>query len=321
MSFEAGPARERELLSKLSRWRQIALITTALLVLCTAALIVLALRRPPAAAPAPTPPPLIEPSEQPSGASAIEAGGTLAPSNVQPVFSTGGRVREWHCKSGEQVRKGQKIVTVTSETVEVELARAQAWLTERTALIDALAKSMDKAKSLGDDNARARFEVELVRAGVQRQQAAEQLEALNRRKSEGTVLSPLDGTVIVSAPDELIGRLVSPSEPICRVADPRGAWHADVWFAEHGVGILLRSLDQAKDGGIAVEVVADAFPDRVFRGTLNRDDVARELTRRDDGAVLAARVRLDEDSERALRMLPMGSKVRVKVSVPEQSAR
>src|SRR5262245_18401160 len=65
----------------------------------------------------------VAPAKSPK-AKSIEAAGTLVPSDsrlVYPIIE--GVVKAWHCKSGVEVRKGQKIATVASADVERRLGQ------------------------------------------------------------------------------------------------------------------------------------------------------------------------------------------------------
>jgi len=98
----------------------------------------------------------------------------------------------------------------------------------------------------------------------------------------------------------------------------KGEWHASVWFAERDVGLLLQFLRAKKDKRAAVELVAVAFPDKTFKGTLRLDDIAVEMTPREKESVLYARVRIDKESLKVLRILPIGANVRVKISMAQK---
>jgi multidrug efflux pump subunit AcrA (membrane-fusion protein) len=240
-------------------------------------------------------------------AKSIEAAGTLEPSYSSLVYPCiDGVLKAWHCKSGEQVRKGQKIATVTSADMERRLGQLRSEIQaskDKIAGLEKMTKNNQKVR------------VELVKEQARLKLKAKQLHDLNRTYQGGDIASPNDGTVIIANPKKLLGRSVMPSEPICRVVRLKGEWHARVWFAERDVGLLLQFLRAAKDKRAAVELVAAAFPGKTFKGTLCLRDVAEEMTLREKKSVLYARIRIDKESLKVLRILPVGANVRIKISV------
>jgi multidrug efflux pump subunit AcrA (membrane-fusion protein) len=253
-------------------------------------------------------------SAQPPKENQVEATGTLVPSDLHPVYAPfPGIVRALHCRAGEEVRKGQKLATLASPELEGEIARATAEVEVSKAQIELFKRALTEGRTTGEEKRRMGFELEVAR--VKAESGGKQLEELRRKYNGGDLLSPVDGTVISSNPEQLIGKKVE-HEPVVVVARLDGDWHADVWFAERDVGRLLQFLGAAKEKRAAVELVVAAFPGKTFPGTLRRDELAREMTRREKDSVLHAHVRLDADSLKVLRILPVGANVRVTVSVP-----
>jgi hypothetical protein len=243
-------------------------------------------------------------------AKSIEAAGTLQQSYSTWVYSPiEGVVKAWHCKSGMEVHKGQKIATVASADMERRLAQLKS---EIQATKDQIAVLEKMAK----DNPKLR--VELVQGQAKLKAMAKKLHVLNRIYNGGDIASPVDGTVIIAGPKKLLGRSVRPFDPIFRVVRLKGEWHARVWFAERDVGLLLQFLRANKDKRAAVSLVAVAFPGKTFKGTLRLGDMAEQLTVREKKSVLYARVRIDEKSLKVLRILPIGANVRVKILVAEK---
>lgn len=247
----------------------------------------------------------------------IEATGTLVPSSCLWVYPPiEGVVRAWHCKSGESVRKGQKIVTVASAEVQLRLDQLKAEIRISQDKMASLVKALEGA--LGPE--KQRLVIDRTTEQAVAEAKSRELAHWNGLYNEGAIISPLDGTLFISDPEPktLVGKMVTKAEPIFKVARLSEGWRANVWFAERDVGRLLRFLQVQEGKQAAVELLVAAFPDQTFKGTLHLEDMATEMAVHESKTVLYGRVRIQEKHWKDLQILPIGATIRVKVAVPER---
>src|SRR5262249_41640962 len=161
----------------------------------------------------------------------IEAAGALVPSNSTWVYPPlDGTVQAWHCKSGMEVRKGQKIVTVSSPDAEQKLAELHAEIHKGSIMVEVLKQTPQTDRDAV---------IKLVEVQAMLDNKRKELAVLHKMYQGGDIEAPIDGTVIIADPHEWLGKAVTPRDPIFRVARVNEAWHADLWFAEGDVGLLL----------------------------------------------------------------------------------
>lgn len=234
----------------------------------------------------------------------VEATGKLEPSQSVWVYpAVHGTLSKWHCTNGAEIRKGQKIATVTSFDMEQQLDKLRAEMEICKAKIAVLSKEpkMGPAEVLAEERVRLDRHIKTFNA-------------LDQRYAGGVLTSPLDGTVIIAEPNAMIGKGVTDADPICRVVRRNAEWQASVWFAERDVGRLLDYLRTKKDGA-EVELVVPAVPDKKLKGTLRLRDVADQMIVRENRSMLFGKILIHDESLHAVRTLPIDTKVHIKISI------
>ena len=209
-----------------------------------------------------------------------------------------GRVARMLVSTGDEVKAGEPLAEVESDELGGAIA---ALLSTRANLI--AAEHHDKRESaLATQQLssapvveRARAEVKALRASLKgaeqrlmamgfTQDELRRLEA-GRGSSRVTLRAPLDGEVV--ARYAVLGEVVSPTEPLFRIAELDHLWVE--------LDVFERDLARVAEGNVA-EIESETHPGRTFHGRVTHVDATVDLATR------TARVRVEvENSERLLR--------------------
>jgi cobalt-zinc-cadmium efflux system membrane fusion protein len=201
-----------------------------------------------------------------------------------------GIIRAVNVDIGSEVRKDDVLFTVDS----VELAQAMSDYEKNRALADLSGKTFRREKRLyeqkvGAENDMIEAQMRFEEYQTARKASEQRLHVLGLSESEIATLSPtnhgsLSGALDVRAPmggtviekHAVIGELVEPGKDVMVLANLDTLW---MWggLYERDLGLFLR---RPIGGGFPVEITVPAFPDTVFRGTLNHiGSVIDEATR------------------------------------------
>jgi HlyD family secretion protein len=216
--------------------------------------------------------------------------GIMEANTVRVSAQTPGQVTDLLFDEGSQVAMSQRLATVETErlgyqidqtrsaTAELELQNHSAEAQYQTAIIqrDNVRRKHERFAALLKENAVTQQSVddlktqldaaeEQVRAAAllcktfqeKQQQVAANRNVLGKQVKDATILSPLEGTVLVRYIDK--GELVATGTPVCEIADLRDMW-TKVYFAE-------KDLASAKLGG-HVHISVDGQPGKTFDGVI-----------------------------------------------------
>ena len=164
----------------------------------------------------------------------IAASGAIAPSRevVVGVELSGLRITSIDADVGQAVRKGQVLARLERETLEADLAQADALLAEARASAAEASSNADRARALGSRSALSARETEqLVTASATADARVESAKArlanAQQRLSYATVFAPDDG--IISERSATAGQVVGSSSELFRmIAQGRVEWRAEV---------------------------------------------------------------------------------------------
>jgi membrane fusion protein, heavy metal efflux system len=181
---------------------------------------------------------------------------------------------------GKKVKKGESLFTIHSS----ELGKALSEYKKTLSLMKLSEKTYEREKSLFDKNISSELEVtekqmEYNKNRADFEAAAQNLLALGltsneiekfRGESETgkktgllQVRAPFNGTIIRKSAST--GELIEPGKEVLLLSDISSVWvWADVYEKD-----LSRLLAARKNGLIQIRVTANAFPDRVFPGSIN----------------------------------------------------
>lgn len=201
-----------------------------------------------------------------------------------------GVIRGVNVDIGSEVQKGGVLFTIDS----VELGEAFSQYEKHLALAELSGRSFQREKSLydqkiGSENdlleAQMRYEENLVG----RKAAEQRLHVLGLSEADISGLNPtnhssIKGLLDIRAPERgtviekhaVVGEWVEPGKDVMVLADLDTVWF---WggLNERDLGQLLA---HARPEGLAVEIAVPAFPDTVFKGTLNHIGAVMDETTR-----------------------------------------
>lgn len=173
---------------------------------------------------------------------------SLADSGV--YFGSDGFVTAAHARPGERVRKGDPLVTLTSDRLLAQLAMSKA------VLVEAESKAMEATVAQPAAAAAAMEYCDAVR---------EQITWINSKIAALTVVAPHDGVVVGQDPHSLVGKFVQEGTPLCEVVDDGSLRVTAVlsqteatWLREGPAKVEVRLLSRVHD-------VLPATTDRIIQ--------------------------------------------------------
>lgn len=237
-----------------------------------------------------------------------EIGGESVPGIVQPnsyrttpVLSlVGGIVRKINVELGSYVRRGQPIITISSD----ELAAAQSDYLKALAQLDEHHRHHRRVMQLVEIGAASREELEQATTMLRSAEAEvarlrerlsllgmpksriENLRSSSQVDSEVPIVAPVSGTVIDRRVN--VGEVIEANRELLRIADLSSVWVV--------AQVYEKDLARVRIGSVA-RVTASAYPRRVFHGRVTY--IAPNL----DAATRTAQVRIEvANPERRLKM-------------------
>jgi RND family efflux transporter MFP subunit len=213
--------------------------------------------RPDAGAPdasgtAPPAPVRAEPVLSAAVAQQTRAVGTLTPRDeVRLAFKVGGIVEQMRVDAGDVVRQGQLLAEL--KRTEVDAAVSQA-----TEAADKARRDLERGRKLRADEVATEEQVENLQTAYNVAQA--NLRSARFNAQYARIEAPADGVVF----ERLVegGELVQPGQPVLVLGATGSGWVVRIGLADRDVVRV--------DKGAHAEVTFDAFPGRVFAGTVTR---------------------------------------------------
>lgn len=200
-----------------------------------------------------------------SVAERVTVSGDLEPYRVVTLSAqVPGSIRSIDVDRGNRVRSGQVLAVLEAEGIREGAAGAEAAVAAAEAALALARQQLESARTLHEAGALADLDLESARTAHEaaraqlagaRAQAAGALESARR----ATVSAPMDG--VVSARMTEIGEAVNPGQPLFTVVDLRKL--------ELRAQISVADASRVR-AGMPVTFELDAYPGRVFSGTLDR---------------------------------------------------
>lgn len=186
--------------------------------------------------------------------STISSSGTLTGKNIANLkFRSSGKLAYLNIKQGDSVTKGQIIAGLDTQQLAIDLQQAQNSLRDKQAAVE---KALDDVKGHDADESFS-FKKERTAAEVARDNAYEGVREAQRGFQDNIIFSPIAG--LITQTNFIAGETVSSAETIAQVVD----------FSSY---LFDTDIDEADIGKIALgqktEVTLDAYPDRVFEGSV-----------------------------------------------------
>lgn len=151
---------------------------------------------------------------------------------------SGFRLLEVKADIGDQVRKGQLLALINSDSIQAELRQSRAAVAEAEALLSEAIVNAKRAQSLKDSGAASSLEISQYLTGQQttlaRLEAAKaRVQADEVRLAQTRIVAPDDG--IIATRVATVGALTQQGQELFRlVRDQRLEWRAEVTAAELG---------------------------------------------------------------------------------------
>lgn len=210
--------------------------------------------------------------------STILASGSLTGKDTANLkFKISGKLSYVSVKAGDLVKKGQVVAGLDTQDLEIALQQARNTLTDKQATVD---KVHDDVKDHDKDES---FTMRQTRttAEAASNNAYDSVKAAQRAFQDAVITSPIAGTVTQVTP--LAGQNVSVTDTIAQIVDTTEIYFdADVDEADFG---------QIKVG-LSAEVALDAYPDKVFTGSVDKILPTTETTSQ-GATVVTVRIKLN----------------------------
>ncbi len=202
----------------------------------------------------------------------VSANGVVEPINrVEIKSKASGQIEEMTVEEGDVLRRGGLIARLDQSVARNELEQARADLMVAEANLTQAQNNMERSiqlfeRGLISAEEMDRVRVEEVRARSQLVRAKSALELAEERMEETIVRSPIDGIMLTK--DVEVGQIISSGVTtvgggtlIATVADMNFV-HVKANVDEVDIGRVL--------SGQKARIVADAYPDRIFKGEVIR---------------------------------------------------
>ncbi len=181
--------------------------------------------------------------------------------NVYPK-APGRIIRKILVEKGNMVRKGDLVAVLEDETIRAQINEAESGLALAEANLEVTQKDYVRMENLYNEKAVAKQKFDHIvaqkkSAAAQVERAQAVLKQLRILHGEHNIPAPVDGYVAERYVDP--GAMSSVAQPIIRIS------------SEQGVKVITQVTEQNfphVKQGMACEVRVDAFPDRIFKGTI-----------------------------------------------------
>ncbi|KKQ85517.1 MAG: Efflux transporter, RND family, MFP subunit [Candidatus Daviesbacteria bacterium GW2011_GWB1_39_5] len=211
--------------------------------------------------------------------STVSSSGSLTgKDSVSLKFKSSGKLSYVNVKTGDTVSTGQVIAGLDTQGLAITLQQAQNTLRDKQAIAQ---KAEDDVKDHSSDESFAQ-KVTRTTAQAARDSAFDNVKAAQRAFQDAVIISPLDG--IVTQAIETVGQSVSGTDLIVQIVD-NSAVYFDTDIDEADISKLSE--------GQPAEVILDAYPDKIFKGSV--EQILPQTKSTSTGAtVITARIKLDE---------------------------
>lgn len=257
----------------------------------------------------------------------VDAKGRLMPVIQREIFAPwDGHVDVLHVKGGQVVTTGTKLITLRSDELSAEKVKAENDKQEKLKQVRSLSTQAHDAKDKGQEEEYKKAKAKLGETQVEINGIKRQLELLDQRISQLTVVAPIDGIVTTFQVEQLLqNRPVKRGDLLLQVMDEKGAWHLELEIAENRVGRVLKARNelqqagQSEDPKLPIEYRLLTAPEKSYQAKL--DTLAtRAVTAEEDGSVLEARASLvDRDTLDLTQVNTIGAEVRARIGCGKSS--
>jgi RND family efflux transporter MFP subunit len=172
-----------------------------------------------------------------------------------------GYVNKVHVNVGDQVRKGQLLVSINNTDLQAKKAQVNAGITEATAAFNNAQKDYNRFKNLFASNSASQKEMDDITANFEMAKA--RLEAANQMKNEinaqftySNISAPFNG--IITSKNIKVGDMANPGMPLISIETP-GAFEVIAMVPETEISsiktgitvdVLVKSINKSLKGKV-----------------------------------------------------------------------
>lgn len=208
----------------------------------------------------------------------VSSSGTLTGKDSASLkFKSSGKLSYINVKTGDMVSAGQVIAGLDTQDLAIALQQAENTLRDKQAIAQ---KAEDDVKDHSSDESFAQ-KVTRTTAQAARDSAFDSVKASRRAFQDAVILSPINGIVIQAI--QVSGQIVGGADLIAQVVDITSIYF-DTDIDEADISKVLK--------GLPAEVILDAYPDAVFKGSVEQI-IPQTKTTSTGATVVIARIRLD----------------------------
>ncbi|HEY2892954.1 MAG TPA: HlyD family efflux transporter periplasmic adaptor subunit [Pirellulales bacterium] len=224
----------------------------------------------------------------------LSAKGKLQPTIRREVFADmDGEVVDVLVKHKDWVKKDQVLAKIRNTDLEVKIAVTRGQL-------EGVMKQLDSINSRVSDRTLDRKQkAQLLsdQAKLQEEQtsAQRQLNLLEEKKKQLTVLSPIDGQITTWDVDKtLFRRSVQLGSVLMRVVEPKGDWELEILMPEDRMGFINEACRELKTEQLPVHYITQTNPGVTHEGNLAEIHHTAEI-RGEEGNTVLLRVAINKD--------------------------
>lgn len=217
----------------------------------------------------------------------LKGEGVLQPIERREVFvETAGTVTYVaDIVEGQEIEAGVTLIQLDSTDIELELGRAVSDLNEARVRFKSISHQLSNDSSLTPEES-SRLSGEQEQSRIRIESLEKQVQLLKKKKESLTIKSPISGKVISSdVKRNLIGRPVTPGQPLLTVANTKGDWELKVFMPERRMGHVARmevelAEESQRTGGhdrLRVNYVVATDPTTTLEGEVKEVREAAEL--------------------------------------------
>ncbi len=255
----------------------------------------------------------------------LEGNGKLQPLHQRQVFAlTDGEVKEVMVKNGDVVKKGQEVARLINRDLEVQIAGMRGKYDAARSQYEIANDTLSRSRLTPSEQ--IQLQAQRAEAELQMQNFATELNILENKRVNLTVVSPISGTVTTwDVEKNLRARPVATGQVLMTIAatsvDEDGSaapWVVEVFMPEKRMKYLVDAIENKKE--LDVEFIQVADPATRLRGKLYEHEVhQRSELDPEEGATVKLRVYPDADTFAKLTRIP-GIKVIAEVKCGKRSA-
>ncbi len=177
----------------------------------------------------------------------LKAEGTLQPVNRREVFfDINGTIKDIKVHDGDEVKKGQVLLTLENPELDQEWEKVLGQLSEtseRLAGLRQAAMQGNLTEAQAVQMAGERLQLREREKSLQRQ-----LKLIQAKRAKLTIKSPADGQVLLpwDAEQSLLHRPVVAGQRVMTIADPKGPWEIELAMPERRMGHLIEAREKLR---------------------------------------------------------------------------